>query len=200
MTITHGVLKRFLFLLLATAAVLCAQDFRGTLTGTVTDPSGATVAQAQVKAVNNATQQAYTAITNSHGSYYIPYVLPGTYTVTVTMAGFKTQVQDNVVMTASQTRGMNIMLQLGATSQSVEVTAAPPLIETANGSGGTVLTQHELENVPLEWTPSVYVAGNNAGIAVSADAVRGAGLFGNARLGRFQQLHTGRRSAGISAV
>jgi hypothetical protein len=121
------------------------------------------IGKAQVKAVNDATQQTYTAITTDKGAYFIPYVLPGTYTVTVTMQGFKQHVQNSVAMTASQTRGLNVMLQLGSQTQSVVVTAAPPLIETANGSGGTVLTEHELENVPLNGRQVYTLLGTTPG-------------------------------------
>ncbi len=87
-TITRSALP----ILVAAAFTLSAQEFRGTLTGTVADPSGATIGKAQVQAVNPATQQTYTATTTDKGDYFIPYVLPGTYTLTVTAPGFKQQV------------------------------------------------------------------------------------------------------------
>src|ERR1700690_120551 len=139
----------FAVFVLFAAITLSAQEFRATLPGQVTDPSGATAAKAEVKAVNQSTHQAYNATTTDRGDYFIPYVLPGTYTVSITSPGFKTQVQDNVVLQAGKSRGLNIGLQLGTATQTVEVTAAPPLIETANGSGGTVLTQRQLENAPV---------------------------------------------------
>src|ERR1700743_2399697 len=86
---------------LCTAALLCAQEFRSTLTGTVTDPSGAAVAHAQVEAVNQETKQRYAAATSDSGVYFIPYILPGTYTVRVSLAGFKAIVQENVILEAS---------------------------------------------------------------------------------------------------
>jgi hypothetical protein len=148
----------------ATAAfTLFAQEFRATLTGTVTDPSGATVGQAQVQAVNIATQETYTATTTGKGAYFIPYVLPGTYTVTVTATGFKTQVQQNVVLQASRSTGLNFALQLGAVAETVEVSAAPPLIETANGSGGTILTQREIEDTPLNGRQIYTLLGTTPG-------------------------------------
>ncbi|HLH02541.1 MAG TPA: carboxypeptidase-like regulatory domain-containing protein [Bryobacteraceae bacterium] len=150
-------------LLFAFTGILSAQEFRGTITGTVTDPSGATIANASVKAVNTATQQAYSATTTDRGAYFIPYVLPGTYTVTVTAPGFKTQVQNNVVVQASQSRGLNFALQIGTETQTVDVSAAPPLIETANGSGGTVLTQQQLENLPLNGRQVYTLIGTTPG-------------------------------------
>src|SRR5580698_9431187 len=88
-----------------------AQEFRATLTGRVTDVSGAVMVKASVKAVNNATQQTYEGITSRNGDYYIPYVLPGTYTVSVSAEGFKTEVQGNVLIEASGYRGVSFVLQ-----------------------------------------------------------------------------------------
>lgn len=143
------ILSRCVVLLLVAAAIVLAQEFRGTLTGTITDPSGASIPKAHVRAVNNATGQSYTSVTNSRGSYYIPYVLPGGYTVTVSANGFAKHVQDNVIIQANESRGLNVQMQIGAAAQTVTVTNAPPLLQTEGGSGNTVLTFHELENTPL---------------------------------------------------
>src|SRR5882762_10485235 len=106
------------------------QEFRSVLTGQVTDPSGAVIRGATVTAVENSTGTSYTNITTDKGIYYIPYVLPGTYTVTAKAKGFKIFVQDNVLLTASQTFAQNFKLEVGAASEKVEVTAAPPELET----------------------------------------------------------------------
>ncbi len=150
-------------LLLVLSSALFAQEFRGTITGQVTDPSGALISKASVTAVNNATQQSYPTTTTDRGVYFIPYVLPGTYTVTVTATGFKQQVQQNVVVQASQSVGLNFALQLGTETQQIEVTGAPPLIETANGSGGTVLTEQQIANLPLNGRQIYTLIGTTPG-------------------------------------
>ena len=136
-------------LLLASPPRSLAQEFRATLTGQVTDASGAIVPKAKVKAVNNETGSTYTAETSDAGVYYIPYVVPGKYTVSVTAPDFKTAVQDNVLLLAGKYFGQNFTLQVGAINEKVEVTAEPPMIETANGSGGTILDERTLQNVPV---------------------------------------------------
>lgn len=150
-------------LILLCAGPLPAQEFRATLTGTVTDPTGAVVPNAVVQAVNSATQQKYTVKTTGKGDYFIPYVLPGTYTVTVHSEGFERQVQANVVLQAAKSFGLNFKLRLGEATQTVEVTSAPPLLETANGSGGTILTQRELENIPLNGRQVYTLLGTTPG-------------------------------------
>jgi hypothetical protein len=126
-----------------------AQEFRATLTGTVVDADGRVVAKAAVTAVNNDTGSTYTNQTSDAGVYYIPYVVPGTYTVKASAPGFKTAIQDKVLLLAGKYFGQNFTLQVGAIAENVEVTAEPPMIETANGSGGTIIDERTLQNVPV---------------------------------------------------
>ncbi len=139
------------------------QEFRSVLTGQVTDPSGAIIRGAIVTAVENSTGTSYTNKTTDKGVYYIPYVLPGTYKVTVAANGFKMFVQDNVLLTASQTFAQNFKLEVGAVSEKVEVTAAPPELETASGSGGTVIDARQLESVPLNGGQVYMLIGTTPG-------------------------------------
>lgn len=162
-----------------TQSGLFAQEFRGTLTGTVADPSGATIGKAQVQAVNQATQQTYPATTTDKGDYFIPYVLPGTYTMTVTASGFKQQVQQNVVVQGNRSTGINFTLQLGAVGQTVEVSGAPPLIETASGSGSTVLTEREIQNVPLNGRQIYTLIGTTPGSQFTQTQFGASGFSGN---------------------
>src|SRR5271155_3469780 len=83
-------------LLLATPQRSLAQEFRGTLTGQVTDPSGAVIANAKVTATNAETGSIYSETSSDTGVYYIPYVVPGTYTVKAEADGFKVAIQDKV--------------------------------------------------------------------------------------------------------
>ena len=150
-------------LLLASPQRSPAQEFRATLTGTVTDTSGAVVSKATVKAVNNDTGSTYTAETSDAGVYYIPYVVPGTYTVRASAPGFKTAIQDKVLLLAGKYFGQNFTLQVGAVDEKVEVSAAPPMIETANGSGGTILDERTLQNVPVNGRQVYMLIGTTPG-------------------------------------
>jgi hypothetical protein len=140
-----------------------AQEFRSTLTGQVTDPSGAVIPNATVTAVKNDTQQSYTGRTNGAGLYNISYMLPGLYTVTVKAQGFRTFLQEKVLLQAGQGYGLNVKLEVGAATQSVTVTAAPPLIQTTNATGGTVLSARTIENLPLNGRQIFMLIGTTPG-------------------------------------
>jgi Carboxypeptidase regulatory-like domain len=152
-----------LALLLTAVFSSSAQDFRATLTGLVTDPSGATVPGAKVTAVNSASGTSYKATTGAGGNYFIPYVLPGMYTVSVDAKGFKTSVQDKVLLQNSTTFNQNFKLTVGSIDQQVVVTTAPPLLETSTGSGGTVIDSREIQNVPLNGGQSYMLIGTTPG-------------------------------------
>ena len=153
----------FLTLLFSFSLTLQAQEFRSTLSGRVTDPSGAVVVNATVKAVEVNSKTTYTAQTTKDGTYYIPYVLPGTYTVSVAAKGFKTAVQDNVRLFTAQAFCQNFKLQVGTTSESVTVTTAPPELETTTGSGNNLILERELEEVPLNGRQAYMLIGTTPG-------------------------------------
>ena len=134
---------------LASPPRVSAQEFRATLTGQVTDVTGAVVAKAKVTATNTETGSTYTEVTSNAGVYYIPYIVPGTYKVKVEADGFKTAIQDNVLLLAGKYFGQNFKMEVGGFHETMEVTAAPPLLETENASGGTILDEKTLQNVPV---------------------------------------------------
>ncbi|MGB6131728.1 MAG: carboxypeptidase-like regulatory domain-containing protein [Acidobacteriaceae bacterium] len=140
-----------------------AQDFRSVLTGQVTDPSGAVIPKANVFVKSVSSGTTYKGETSDKGVYYIPYILPGDYTVSVQAQGFKTVVQDKVVLLASQTFNQNFQMQVGAVSEKVVVTTAPPQLETSTASGGTVIDERELEGVPLNGGQAYTLIGTTPG-------------------------------------
>jgi hypothetical protein len=131
------------------AGLAGSQEFRSNLTGQVTDASGGIIPNASVTAVMTNTGQTYTAKTSSDGVYYIPYVLPGTYVVTVKARGFRTAIQHNVLVLAAQSYAVNFRLEVGPVTQTVAVTSTPPIIDTASGSGSDVLQARAISSLPL---------------------------------------------------
>lgn len=122
----------------------------GTIQGTVTDPSGAVVAGAQVSAVNNATGTAMVRTTTADGLYSLAPLNPGIYTVTIVAPGFSKLVRENIHVDAMQVLPLNVALQVGATSQTVTVNSAPPPLDTENATLGAVMENDVYQSIPLE--------------------------------------------------
>ena len=137
--------RRLIFLvfcfLLAVAAF--GQGERGTLNGTVTDPTGAVIPGATVKALNVATGVETTVQTTSTGVYRIPYLPPGTYRLTVSSDGFKTAIRENVILSVAQTLTVDFTLEVGAVTDQVTVSAEPPLLEAGTAEIGYYVTKKE---------------------------------------------------------
>jgi len=138
-----------LVLVLLAAVSLAAQTFRGTILGSVTDPQGAVVAGAQVTVKNVATGLERTTETSTDGTYSLPELPIGAYTVTVTKAGFRTSVAKDVVVDVSAEPRVDVRLTPGQVSQRVEVNAEVPLVETAGDTLGGVIEGAQATEIPL---------------------------------------------------
>jgi hypothetical protein len=122
----------------------------GAIVGTVKDASGAVIPNAKVTATNNATNIATTRTSSAAGYYAISPLPPGTYSILVTAADFKTLNQENVVLDALQTLAFNPVLAVGASTQTITVTAAPPVLETENATLGMTMENETYSNLPLQ--------------------------------------------------
>lgn len=125
-----------------------AQDPRGTVLGRVTDASGLAVPQSEVRITNDATGVSASAKTNDAGNYVLPYLLSGTYTLKCETAGFKTWSRPGIEVRINDTVEVNVELQVGSTSETVEVTDATPLLSTAEASLGQVIDQRRVLELP----------------------------------------------------
>jgi Carboxypeptidase regulatory-like domain len=129
------------------AAQLAGQ---GSLQGTVTDSTGAVIPNATVTVTNIATNIAATQKSSSAGFYNISPLAPGTYRVQVVAQGFKILMQDNVVVDALQSRAFDPVLTVGAESQTVTVSDAPPVLDTADASLGLTVENETYANLPIQ--------------------------------------------------
>jgi hypothetical protein len=143
-------MSRLLGLLAVIACLLTAQEFRSTLTGRVSDPSGAVVAGAQVAAIEESTNTRYETVSTTDGLYTFPLLLPGTYRLTAEVKGFKKYSQSGIVIGTNTRVSQNVTLSVGAMTDSVTITADAAPLETVKASAGQVITTHELENLPLD--------------------------------------------------
>lgn len=121
----------------------------GTIEGTVKDASGAIIPGAVVTATNASTGVAISRTTTPEGFYVISPLLPGTYTVTATASGFKEFKQENFVINAMQSAGLDIALTVGAATEQVTVTTAPPQLETVNAVLGATVDSSVYLELPI---------------------------------------------------
>jgi Carboxypeptidase regulatory-like domain/TonB dependent receptor-like, beta-barrel len=131
------------------AGLLLGQGTTGTITGEVTDPSGAVVPGASVTITNQATGVKYDLTSNAAGVYYITSVLPGTYTVQVAAGGFKNYENRDVVLSINETLRLDVKLELGPSTQTVTVEAAVPLVNTEAGRMSSLVNGSQVANMPL---------------------------------------------------
>jgi len=144
-------MKRFLAIVLAFAsltAVASAQETRASLTGRVTDPTGAIVPNAPITVTDTDTGAKTVVKSNSVGVYTAPFLIPGTYEISVSLPGFKSYVHGGLVLQTEQTVTENIVLAVGQVSQTVTVNAETPLVDTADATTGQTLTAEEVEDLP----------------------------------------------------
>jgi Carboxypeptidase regulatory-like domain len=121
----------------------------GSIAGTVTDPSGALVSNAKVTITDQATGFSQSATASQEGTYFIPSVQPGAYTLTVEAPGFRRHVQLGVTLLANQSLTVNVRMEIGQESQKVEVSAQGEMIDTQTGTLGQVIEEKPIVDLPL---------------------------------------------------
>src|SRR6185437_11580498 len=126
-----------------------AQVETGRFVGRITDPQGAVIPGAAVKATNIGTNIVQTATTNSNGEFVITPVQAGIYNLTVTAKGFSVVSTSNVEVQVGQVVREDLSLHVGAETTTIDVTVETPLLSTDTATIGTVITNQQLTNLPL---------------------------------------------------
>jgi hypothetical protein len=177
----------FVLLLLACLSIihprpLLAQVDRGSIVGLVTDPAGARVPGALVTITNLATNQSVSVTADQSGQYAGDLLRIGTHSVTVEKQGFQKAVQSSVDVRVNQTARVDIALVIGSAAETVEVTAAPPLLQTEASSLGTIETEKRISELPLNGRNFIQLAylGPGANGGQTGSNVSG-GVFENER-------------------
>ncbi|MGH9438182.1 MAG: carboxypeptidase regulatory-like domain-containing protein, partial [Terriglobia bacterium] len=124
------------------------QTFSSSIGGVVTDPTGASVGKAQVQLKNMGTNDVREATSQKNGAYQFSNLIPGTYQITVTAAGFQKYVKTNLVLQANVAATVNMPLQLGTTQQTIQVTAGAVLLDTQNANNQVTLNSALLQALP----------------------------------------------------
>ena len=151
------------------SATLLAQDFRGSLSGRVTEASGAAVPNATVTITNLATNTNSSATTDDSGSYSLLYITSGSYRVTVEAKGFKKAVRDDVTVRIGDKLELAFSLEVGAVTDSVNITSEAPLLEANSGSAGQVVDQRRIAELPLSDGNPFVLSRLSPGIAYTGD-------------------------------
>ena len=133
------------------------------ITGVVTDTSGGIIPGADVVAKNNATSFESRAVTSVHGAFTIPALNVGTYTVTVSLTGFKTAVVDNVVVSAGVPAAVKAVLELGGVSETVLVQSRSEVIQTTSATVASTLNVNQITKLPLTSRNALDFVVNPAG-------------------------------------
>jgi outer membrane receptor protein involved in Fe transport len=142
--------RRFptIVMVLSAASGLFAQENRASLSGQVTDATGASVPNAVVKAYNQEQGASAETLTNDSGRYQIGFLEPGTYTVSIETAGFKKYIREQVELVTGQKMGLDVQLELGTQAESIRVTGEAPLLSTETAMRGQNVSSKELRDVP----------------------------------------------------
>jgi hypothetical protein len=163
-----------------------AQVAGATLSGLVTDPSGASIADAAISIKNVGTGEVHEVTSNSEGFYSVPNLLPGSYEVSASGKGFSKTVQKGITLTVGAQQALNITLKPGAVSETVQVLGTPPDIQTSSSAVSSTVDSRTVRELPLngrDWTslatlePGVVNIPNQA--TTSFNANKGNRGFGN---------------------
>ena len=156
-------------LVLVTPQASLSQGITGSITGTVTDPSGAVVAGATVTVRDVDTNAIRAEKTSDAGTYTVTQLPPGHYSVKIDKAGFKIYDQTGITLAIDQVVPVNAQLAVGSEAQNIEVTTAPPVIQTQDSSVGQVIDSQSIQNTPLNGRLSVM------GLIALSPGVQGVG-------------------------
>lgn len=161
-----------LLVVAAWGSAVYAQQITGAVTGTVLDSSGAAVVGTSVKLTNIGTAFTQTTTTDTSGDFQFRLLQPGTYLIEVSSPGFKTFRRDGIIVEADRSLAVPVTLEVGQTSETVEVVGGTPLLEPNTSELGTTVDSQKVMDLPLN-------ARNPMGLANLIPTVKGVGYFGN---------------------
>lgn len=174
------------FVCLALLALICltgfaiAQETRSTISGTVTDQTGAAIPSAKIAVTEIRTGVRTPSSTDATGSYSIPFLPPGQYELTADAPGFRPYLRKGLTLGASDHAVIDVQLAIGQASETVEVTADAPMLETANSSTGQSITTKQIEDFPLNGRNPMVVAELAMGVVATGNPSTPISPFANA--------------------
>ena len=148
-----------------------AQDFRATLSGHVFDSSGGAVPNVKIQVTNSDNNEVTTATSDNSGSYSIPLLRPGDYKLTASTPGFKQFVRDHITLEAAKSTGVDITLEVGAVTDTVEVTASAAVLDTQSASRGGIVTTQQVSELPLNARNPFMLGAMMSGVTFNGAAI-----------------------------
>lgn len=164
--------------LLSFGIALYAQDFRATLTGTVTDPSGAAIPGANVKVTKADTQEVKEAKTSPDGHYTLPYLNPGNFTVEVMATGFQTLKRENIVLRVADKVELPLQLTVGQSTTEITVTGQQEVLDTGDASRGLVFDPVKTQEYPLNGRQTYMLMSLTPGVLFTQETIGPGGFSG----------------------
>ena len=161
-----AVIAAFVFAVFAIS--VSGQEYRGTISGTVTDPNGAVVPGAKVAVKNVNTNIAVNVVTNESGAFTVPFLVPGAYSVSVVGDGFKTSTRENVEVKVDDRISLEFKLEIG-TSAEVNIVADGDLVERGSVTTGTIVSRKQVEELPLAEGAPYVLATQAPGVVYTGD-------------------------------
>jgi hypothetical protein len=149
--------------------MLVAQQFRGSLSGRVLDQQQAVVPNAKITVTATDTGAKYTTTTNSDGTYVLPFLPPGPYSLAAEASGFKRYVSANLRITTNEREQLDVILEIGSVDQSVTVSAESSMLDTATASTGQVINTRQIENMPINGRAPLVLAQLAYGVTPNSD-------------------------------
>jgi hypothetical protein len=153
-------------ILFLASTMCCGQAGRAELVGTIQDPAGLAVAGARAAAEDQATMIRYDTVSDGRGEYHILGLPAGQYVLTVELPGFRTYRQSGIVLRLASRTSLDVKLDLGQPSQSVDVTAAAPLLQTASGEVSLNVEEKKITTLPLDGRNFIPLVTLSPGVAL----------------------------------
>jgi hypothetical protein len=166
-----------LLLLISHLPVLRAQSTNASITGRITDPSKALIAEAKISAINTATNFRYESTTNNSGEYYLTTLPPGPYQIEIEKPGFNGLIKPDVIVHVQDALEIDFEMTLGSASETITVTAGAPLLNTSDASVSTVIDNRFVENMPLNGRSFNSLIDLTPGVVLTPSSVSEQGQF-----------------------
>jgi hypothetical protein len=173
--------KLSLLLLFLLALPLAGQQGTGTISGTVTDPAGAAISNAQVRVVQVDTAAVFQTTTNESGFYTAPGLAVGRYEVQAELQGFKRSVRSGITLQVNQNAAIDIQLSVGELAETVEVIAETPLVDTSSATLGQVVENRRVQELPLNGRSALALTLLTAGVVSNSGSTQSG--FGDRGIG-----------------